>query len=95
MGEVLNSIPPGLWAVIGTIIGSIGLKIVERWLSANADKRADRADYREEIASLNSRLDDAEADVDKWRARAFKMEEQVSRLRAFIFSIGKEPPNYD
>lgn len=88
----LASIPPGLWALIGTIIGTVGLKLLEKWLNKHVEVRDDRRDYREEIRDLNERLDKEEVQSDEWRQKFYKSQEEVVRLRALLITHGIEPP---
>ena len=83
---------PALLAGICTIIGGILLKVVEKWLSKQAEQRNQRKDYREEIKELNERIDALEEDITQWRNRAFTAEEQVALLRIMLIKHGAEPP---
>lgn len=92
MMEFLKDIPPSLYALIGTIVGGVGLKLIEHWLNRDVQVIAERRDYRDEITELRDRLDKVEAEVDEWRDRYYHNEEEIHTLRAFIIGMGKEPP---
>lgn len=75
---------PTVVALIGTIMGGVGLKVVESWLGKNRVKIDDAAKIRDElrleIGSLKSEITalraenkQLENDVDKWRNEYFNM----------------------
>ena len=90
--EFLAAVPPAYLALIGTIFGGVGLKIIEKMLNRDNDYREDKKDYRDEIKELRDRLDKVEAEVDEWRERYYHNEEEIHTLRAFIIGMGSEPP---
>ena len=92
LGSSLNSVPAGLWALIGTLVGTLGLRLLERWLSRNKDKADQRRDLNQELINLQTRLDLVEEDLSQWRQRAFRSEEQVALLRILIIKLGGELP---
>lgn len=92
LGSSLNSVPAGLWALIGTLVGTLGLRLLERWLSRNKDKADQRRDLNQELINLQTRLDLVEEDLSQWRQRAFRSEEQVALLRILIIKLGENCP---
>lgn len=92
MLDVLASIPAGLYALIGTIFGGVGLKVIERWLNRHTVVIDERKDYRDEIADLRQRLDKVEEEVDEWRERYYANEDYINILRAYMYGKGLEPP---
>lgn len=92
MIEFLASIPAGLWAVIGSMVGGIGLKVVERVLNRSATIRDERLDYRTEIKELQDRLDKVDAELDSWKSKYWASQEEISRLKHALIDAGIEIP---
>lgn len=73
-------------ALLGTIFGGAGFKIIEHWLSRN--QRTDdtatklRDELREEVKSLREELRKVEADLDTWRGKYYELMEQFLAVRA-------------
>lgn len=92
MLELLGQIPDPWLALIGTLFGGVGLKIIEHFLNrgkAKVDIATQlRDELRKDIKELQDRVDELEADNEKWRARAFKAEEEVAVRNALIASHG-------
>jgi uncharacterized protein YlxW (UPF0749 family) len=90
--ELLAAIPAPWLAFIGTIFGGVGLKFIEHFLNRNRTKNDIatqlRNELREDIRELQKRVDELEAENEKWRARAFKAEEEVAVRNALIASHG-------
>lgn len=85
-------VDPTWFALIGTIFGGVGLKIVEKFLNKNVERVSERKDYRDEIKELRERLDKVESEVDTWRERYYHNEEEIQTLRAFMIGMGIDPP---
>lgn len=83
---------PAAFAAVCTVIGGVLLKVTERWLGRGAEDRADRADYRVEIQSLNDRIDKLEQDLMAMRALYFASQEENSLLRMTLIQNGLAPP---
>ena len=79
--------------LVGTLFGGVGLKVVEKWLNKSADNRSDRQEFRSEIKDLNDRIDRLEQEVDDWRVRFYKMQEQNAQLRLFIIKTHGNLPD--
>lgn len=89
MKELLNN--PGFVALLGTLFGGAGLKIVETWLG-KAKQRQDagaaiRAELRLEIEGLRSQLEKArfeeqrlEALVDKWQGAYYDLRDEKQKV---------------
>jgi len=86
----------GVLALIATLFGATGLKVVEYLLSRNQVKadmdaalrkelRLDVESLREELKGLKTELDEKQDDLDKWRERYFRI---VSEL----YKHGITPP---
>lgn len=90
--ELLKQIPGPYLALIGTLFGGGGLKVIEYFLGrgkVKIDVAAEiRDELRKDIKELQARVDELEAENEKWRARAFKAEEEVAVRNALIASHG-------
>lgn len=90
--ELLSSIPAPWLALIGAAFGGTGLKFLEWFLNRGKAKEDIatqlRNELRTELKELRERVDELEAENDKWRARAFKAEEEVAVRNALIASHG-------
>jgi predicted nuclease with TOPRIM domain len=84
---------PTTWTFLGTIFGGVGLKLVEKWLNRNTEKLNQHKDYRQQINELYERLDKVEAEVDLWREKYYRNEEEITKLRATLIANGFEPPD--
>lgn len=91
----LESLPPGAWAVLGTILGTIALKLIEKVVSRDRDSREERLSYRTEINELHGRLDNVEKEVTFWRARYYQEQEISAALRRRLIENGLDssPPS--
>lgn len=78
----------GVLALIATLMGASGLKIVEYLLSKNQTKaetdlalrnelRTDIDALRDEIKDLKAEISDKQDDIDKWRERYFKIVQEL------------------
>lgn len=90
--ELLGSIPDPWLALITTLLGGVGVKLTE-WLMGRNKAKVDiasqlRDELRKDIKDLQARVDELEAENEKWRARAFKAEEEVAVRNALIASHG-------
>jgi len=93
MLSLLGAIDPAWIALIGTILGGVGLKVAEKFLNKHAEQRDDRKDYREEINELRTRLDTVENEVTFWRNRFYEEQEDNAMLRVLLIQNGVSPPN--
>jgi cell division protein FtsB len=87
--DLLNN--AGFVALVGTIFGGAGLKIIESWLG-RAKERSDqgaeiREELRKEIEGLRNQLDKAsaeeqrlEAQVEQWREKYWSLREEKQSL---------------
>ena len=92
MLDLLASIPAPWLAFAGALFGGTGLKVLEHFLNRNKTRNDIatqlRNELREDIRELQKRVDELEAENEKWRARAFKAEEEVAVRNALIASHG-------
>lgn len=97
--ETLGNVPPGWLALCGTVIGTLGLKLLEKRLNKGKEQIDVRKDFREEITQLRDannqcqvRLDKVEEEVTFWRNRFYEEQEENSVLRVMLINKGIEPP---
>ena len=89
---IFSAIPVELWVVILSGIGALALKAIEKFLNRNADARADKQDYREEIKELQDRLDKVEDEVTNWRTMYYSAQVRISVLEREIIKLGGDIP---
>lgn len=79
-------------ALLGTVLGGVGLKVVEFFLgrtkriddtatSLRTELRASVADLHAENKELHSRIDRLESSVDEWRDKYYALLAETSRRR--------------
>jgi hypothetical protein len=77
---------PTLLALIGTVMGGSGLKVVEYYLSKRKTKTDEattiRTELRAEVDNLRKLMKEAETEVDVWREKYFALVNEVATLRA-------------
>ena len=82
------SLDPAWIALIATVCGGVGLKVVEHWLGRNKVKVDDAAQIRDElrleIASLREEQRMLEAEAVKWREEYFTLREKQFRLETAL-----------
>lgn len=93
LSAFLGTIPAGAWALIGTLMGGVGLKVVEHWLNRSTDKLAVRRDFRDEIKDLLTRMDTLEAEVTTWKDKYYKGQEDILILKAMIIGAKIDIPD--
>lgn len=85
----MADISPAWIALIGTVFGGAGLKLVEKWLNTSATKNDQQAKFREEyrmqiedlqeeLAKLLARLAVAEAELNEWKGRYWLLREETA-----------------
>lgn len=83
---------PGFIALMGTLFGGAGLKVIEKFMSRTAEKREVGRDYRGEIGELVNRMDKLEEEVTFWRRRFYEEQEANALLRIAMIQGGLTPP---
>lgn len=89
MKDLLNN--PGFIALVGTIFGGAGLKIIESWLGKAKERATEAANIRNElrteIDSLRKQLERADAEekrleglVEDWRAKYYDLRDEKQRV---------------
>ncbi|AST15419.1 hypothetical protein SEA_SAMISTI12_233 [Streptomyces phage Samisti12] len=73
-------------ALIGTVLGGVGLKFVEHWLSRSKvrDDTASqlRNELRTEIQGLKTELNNVESDLDKWRGKYYELMDNFIKVKS-------------
>lgn len=71
------AVDPTVVALIGTLMGGVGLKVVEHWLGKNKVKVDDasrlRDELRLEITAQREEIKGLESEVDKWRKEYYDL----------------------
>lgn len=84
-------------ALIGTMLGGVGLKFVEHWLSRSKirDDTATqlRNELRTEIQSLKQELNNVEADLDKWRGKYYELMDNFIKVKSELESAMRQLQN--
>jgi len=79
----MPALDPTVVALVGTIMGGVGLKVVEHWLGKNKVKVDDasrlRDELRLEITAQREEIRELEQEVNKWRADYYNMFEKYVR----------------
>ena len=92
MIEFLASVPPGVWALLGTIFGGVLLEFCKRWLNKAQEAREERRDDRTIIKDLQDRLDKVEEEVTLWRTRYYDAQIDITRLQQALIKAGIDVP---
>lgn len=79
------AIDPAWIALIGTVLGGVGLKIIEHWLGKNRVKIDDAARIRDElrieITDRREEIRELEAEVEKWRGEYYALRDKYIELQ--------------
>jgi hypothetical protein len=82
------SLDPAWIALIATVCGGVGLKVVEHWLGRNKVKIDDatqiRDELRLEIAALRDENRLLEAEIVKWREEYYALRERQFQLQTAL-----------
>lgn len=89
MSDLFNN--AGFVALMGTIFGGAGLKIIESWLGRQKERATEaqsmRDELRKEIESLRTQLDKAdeeekrlEAQVEEWRGKYYDLRDEKQKV---------------
>jgi predicted nuclease with TOPRIM domain len=87
-------IDPAWLALVGTIFGGVGLKLLEIWLGRSkvrVDEAANiRSELRVEIASLREEVKSLENEVDKWREDYYDLRDKYATLNTeYLIALEK------
>ncbi len=84
-------------ALIGTVLGGVGLKFVEHWLSRSKvrdDTAAQlRNELRTEIQGLKQELNNVEADLDKWRGKYYELMDNFIKVKSELEAAMRQLQN--
>lgn len=94
-------IPPAWLALVGTIIGTIGLKVVESWINNPAKKDSTPAELREELRQQieglkedvlrrETIIDKTEEEMLEWRDRYWKLVAEHNQMLAELQHLRAE-----
>lgn len=90
---------PTVVALIGTIMGGVGLKITEAWLGKNRVRVDDaskiRDELRLELTALRAENQQLEQEVDKWRADYYQIYAEKIKLATqlqLLEGLPRPPP---
>jgi len=76
---------PAWIALIGTVCGGMGLKVLESWLGRNKVKIDEattlRNELRQEIADLRAENRELEKEVDRWRMDYYDLRDKAVERR--------------
>lgn len=100
----MPSVDPAWIALIGTLCGGIGLKVIEHWLGKSKVKMDEATKLRDELriqmAEQKEEIKSLEAEVDKWRNEYYNLRDSYSKLttqymivQQQMLALGKEIPN--
>lgn len=80
----MGGLDPAWIALIGTLCGGIGLKLLEHWLGKSKVKVDEaskiRDELRLEISSLREEVTKLEKEVNDWRSKYLDMRDEFSKL---------------
>ena len=72
---------PAWIALIGTIVATVGVKLLERWLGTKDRNTADAAQIRSELKvqlqDARNEINDLEREIDQWRVKYYEVLEQL------------------
>ncbi len=89
MMELLTN--PVFLALIGTLFGSAGLKVIEHWLSRAKSKEDTASKMRDELRlEIERKSKDYAADIERLRGDLNETEKQLDELRAKYWALMEE-----
>lgn len=102
--KTMTSIDPAWIALIGTLCGGIGLKIIEHWLGKSKVKMDEAAKLRDELriqmSEQREEIKQLESEVDLWRKQYYDLRDNYAELNSQyiiikqqLIALGKELPN--
>jgi chromosome segregation ATPase len=85
MTDLLNN--AGFVALMGTVFGGVGLKVVEQWLGRAKERATEAAGIREE---LRKEIDALRAQIEKANAEELRLEAQIEEWRGKYYDLRDE-----
>lgn len=88
------ALDPAWIALIGTLCGGIGLKLLEHWLGKNKIKIDEasklRDELRIEITAQREEIKTLEAEVDRWRKDYYDLRDKYATLNTeYLLALDK------
>jgi len=85
---------PAWIAVVGTVFGGVGLKVLEHWLGKSKVKIDEasklRDELRIEITAQREEIKALEAEVDTWREKFYDLRDKYSELNTeYLITLEK------
>lgn len=84
---------PAWIALIGTLCGGIGLKVLEHWLGRSKVKFDEstrlREELRTEMTGLRDEIKELEVEVDKWRKDYYDLRDKFTEVNG-LYQIALE-----
>lgn len=84
---------PPVLAAIFTLVGGVALKFIEKFLSRDKAHADTRKEFREEWKELLDRVDKLEAEIDEWRGKYYRGQEEILTLKAMIIGANIAVPD--
>lgn len=89
----MNDLNPAWLALIGTVLGTSGLALVQHWLSRSKSKDDSQTEFRDqlrkevqglrdELWKVRKEVDHTEADLDKWREKYYELLDNFIKIKA-------------
>lgn len=89
MSDLFNN--PGFIALLGTLFGGAGLKIIESWLGKAKERSTEqqtiREELRKEIENLRTQLDKSDAEekrledlIEDWRSKYYDLRDEKQQV---------------
>ena len=90
----MPELDPSVWIFLGTVVGTIGLRWLDHWLTkrkTNLDEGAAwRKELREELGMHKSEIDKLEEQVEHWRSLYYDLKEAYTLLKVQLeFALAK------
>lgn len=83
-----------IYALLGTILGGVGVKFLERWIARDAQKQDAETKLRDELwkemANLRGELATVRTELDDWKERYFALYKEHSELMQRYILVTEE-----
>ncbi len=81
----MNHEDPSLYTTGGAVIGALGIKIIEKIFRMKRQESAEahdiRKEMRDEIKSLNLKIESVHSDLDHWKSKYYRLSEENAVLK--------------
>ena len=90
----MPDLDPSLWIFFGTVVGTVGLRWLDHWLTRRKttldEGAAWRKELREELGIQKQEIDQLEAQVEHWRSLYYDLKEAYTLLKVQLeFALAK------